>query len=91
MNNALHTLVSGSIAIALAVFTVLSAAFAGFEAFTTVLGISLLAMHGLVEITILSYAPSASMSRDLRRTLAESSARTTAIAFPNAGNRRQAA
>ena len=56
MNTAAHTLVSASLAIALSLFTMASAAIAGLAATATITGLSLFVALGLIEIMVLSYA-----------------------------------
>ncbi len=87
MNTTAHSVISGSIAIALAVFTALSALFAGLAATPTLLGLSLVVGLGLAEITMLSYTRPVGVFTEPRRSMGKSN---VMIAFPTTAQRRAA-
>lgn len=89
MNTTAHTLISSSIATALALFTVLSAAFAGLAATSTITGISLFVAFGLIEIMIQSYAPPVGVLSGPRRSSTPTAAGEM-VEFPTGAQRKAA-
>lgn len=90
MNTTAHTIISSSIATALALFTALSTAIAGLGSTATIIGISLFVAFGMIEIMLQSYAePSDLLSR--AREAQESRAADKIVAFPAKVAERRAA
>lgn len=89
MNTTAHTFISASIATCLALFTFLSAAFAGLASTATITGISLFVAFGVIEIMIQSYARPTGVLSGPRRT--SRAAAGEVVAFPAASIARKAA
>ena len=91
MNSSVHTLISGTIASGLALFTFASAAFIGLASSATILGISLFVAFGLIEIMIQSYARPVGVLGRARTSRTQQRVSAVVVAFPGAAVQRKAA
>ncbi len=91
MNTTAHTLLSGSIALGLALFTFASALFVGLASTATITGISLFVAVGLIEIMIQSYARPVGVLSGPRSARARPAAPAAVVAFPARNSVRKAA
>lgn len=91
MNTSAHTLISATVATALALFTFASAALVGLASTATITGISLFVAFGLIEIMIQSYAPPVGVLSRARARREQVAAADVVVAFPSATAQREAA